>query len=215
MLRESAAQEEIPTVTLHSKKDSLQKIEYLSYFSSYTKIVRMFGWILRFLNNARKTTKKITDENLSTEELKNAEIRLLSVVQDEELTSDYIQTLKLNIFKDDDGLLKVKTKVTEREDTEDFKRPIVLPGKHQLVHLLIREKHLNKLHAGLHIMMSCLHENFWIISGRKTIRKVINQCLQCKRHSSKAVETAPIGLPLDRFVLIKLLTMFVNQKVGV
>ncbi|XP_055951683.1 uncharacterized protein LOC129987770 [Argiope bruennichi] len=52
-------------------------------------------------------------------------------------------------------------------------------------------------HAGVQILLSKLRENFWIINGRKTIRREINKCLRCKRYNSRNIQTQPIGFPQD------------------
>ena len=177
---------------------SLEEKRYLSSFSSYLKTVRVTAWLFRFVTNAKASNKNSTKGDLTVEEVERAEKRIIKVIQREFSSEKHLKGLKsLNIFKDD-GLFRIKTKLTERDDSEDFKYPILLPSKHRLVELLIKENHLKYLHAGVQILLANLRERFWIINGRRTVRSVINKCVRCKRHNARNGDTAPIGLPEDR-----------------
>ena len=45
----------------------------------------------------------------------------------------------LQAFRDNDGFLRVKTKIILREDTYDFRCPFVLPTVNDLLNLIIKE----------------------------------------------------------------------------
>lgn len=94
--------------------------------------------------------------------------------------------------------MRIKTKLTEKDGLRNFRYPILLPGRHRLVDLLVREVHLKNSHAGGQILLSKLRENFWIINGRRAARREIQKRLRCKRYNSKKIETQPVGLPQDR-----------------
>lgn len=171
---------------------------FLSYFSSYKKIVRMVGWILRFSYNCRNKKEDRLQCELSIDEYLEAERRIIRIVQ-EVFTEEYLKNLKsISCFKDNDGLFRVNTKITERKDYENFKQPILLPNKHKLVELLIQDRHLSLLHSGLNCLMMNLREQFWILNGKKAIRKVISKCIRCKRHSARPFETISVPLPENR-----------------
>ncbi|XP_071035401.1 uncharacterized protein [Parasteatoda tepidariorum] len=126
------------------------------------------AWILRFIHNSRDKTNFRKGE-LSVKELDEAERVLMKRV--------------------------VKTKLTDRKDTDLFRYPYPLPNKHKFVEVLIRENHLELMHTGLQTVLSNLREKFWVLGGRRSVRHVINKC---RRHTVKPVETAPISLPEDR-----------------
>jgi hypothetical protein len=158
----------------------------------------MIAWMLRFKNNCRKATDRVKGE-LTVQEFENAERKLLKMVQEESFdTEDNPKLKSLCTFKDQDGLIRLKTKITRRNDEEDFKCPIVLPSEHKLVEMLIRQKHLQLSHAGVLTVLCEIRQQFWILRGRKTIRKVIRKCTSCLRYNSKHVETSPTPLPEDR-----------------
>lgn len=94
-------------------------------------------------------------------------------------------------FIDNDGLRRLKTKITTRNDEENFVCPIVLPAKHDIVDKLILEKHLRASHAGVQSILADIRQQFWVIRGRKTVRRVILKCIRCRRHDSKGIESVP------------------------
>ncbi|XP_071037961.1 uncharacterized protein [Parasteatoda tepidariorum] len=140
----------------------------LAYFSSYIKILRMTAWILRFLK--------------------------IYYSADE----DGARLKSLCVFKDEEGILRVSTMLTEREDFESFISPILLPSTRKLVELMIFYMHESMCHAGIQLLMSKLRERFWIIRARKTIRKVLARCVGCKRHQTTKIECNPGVFPENR-----------------
>nr|XP_042910858.1 uncharacterized protein LOC107452376 [Parasteatoda tepidariorum] len=172
--------------------------DFLYYFSTYTRIIRMMSWILRFIHNSRDKTNFRKGE-LSVKELDEAERVSIKRMQGEVFTPQFINSLKtLNVFTDENGINRVKTKLIDRKDTDLFRYPYLLPSKHKFVEVLIRENHLELMHAGLQTVLSNLREKFWVLGGRRSVRHVINKCIKCRRRTVKPVETAPISLPEDR-----------------
>ncbi|XP_055936577.1 uncharacterized protein LOC129966192 [Argiope bruennichi] len=133
---------------------------------------------------------------LDFEEVEAAEKYILKQVQSQCFLGN--EKLNLQTFLDSDGLLRVKTKISQRSDLPTFRFPILLPSKHDVIGKLIFEKHVELSHAGIQILMSSLRENYWILKSRKTIRQVIRNCVICQRFSSRPLEVASAPLPEDR-----------------
>ncbi|GFQ74173.1 uncharacterized protein TNCT_427581 [Trichonephila clavata] len=94
-------------------------------------MLRMMAWMKRFIFNCRNPASRVTGE-LSYAELKQAEIKIVKMVQEEYFSHD-INRKKMNslaTYKDGEEILRVKTKLTYRKDSEDFKNPIILPSHH-------------------------------------------------------------------------------------
>ncbi|GFY15209.1 uncharacterized protein TNCV_1570221 [Trichonephila clavipes] len=104
----------------------------------------------------------------------------------------------LKPFLDEFGILRARTKLSFREDTDNFKVPIILPNEHPVVDLMIVRKHEELMHAGVSIVMNHLRESFWILKVRKLIRQIIQKCTRCKRFSAQKTEVVPSSLPKDR-----------------
>ncbi|GFV13189.1 integrase catalytic domain-containing protein [Trichonephila clavipes] len=114
----------------------------------------------------------------------------------EGVTDEKLRPLKP--FLDEFGILRARTKLSFREDTHNFKFPIILPNEHPVVHLMIVRKHEELMHAGVSIVMNHLRESFWILKARKLIRQIIQKCTRCKRFSAQKTEVVPSSLPKDR-----------------
>ncbi|GFV90460.1 integrase catalytic domain-containing protein [Trichonephila clavipes] len=125
-------------------------------------------------------------------------IKLIQMEKFEGVTDEKLRPLKP--FLDEFGILRARTKLSFREDTDNFKFPIILPNEHPVVHLMIVRKHEELMHAGVSIVMNHLRESFWILKARKLIRQIIQKCTRCKRFSDQKTEVVPSSLPKDRII---------------
>ncbi|GBL85852.1 hypothetical protein AVEN_195770-1, partial [Araneus ventricosus] len=173
-----------------------EQLEYFSKVSSFRKMTRITAWIFRFYKNAKTQKKERKGGTLDLEEVEAAEKFILKQVQSQCFSGN--EKLNLQTFLDSDGLLRVKTKISQRSDIPTFRFPILLPSKHAVIGKLIFEKHFELSHAGIQILMSSLRENYWILKSRKTIRQVIRTCVICQRFASRPLEVVSAPLPEDR-----------------
>ncbi|GFT06649.1 integrase catalytic domain-containing protein [Trichonephila clavipes] len=95
--------------------------------SDYDKMIRVFAWILRFVNNCRKDYNKCKEHELSVAEIENFEKQLIRLTQTYYLPD--VESLIFVTFIDNDNILRVKSKITERNDESSFLYPILLPDK--------------------------------------------------------------------------------------
>ncbi|GFS51880.1 integrase catalytic domain-containing protein [Trichonephila clavipes] len=76
---------------------------HLYAISDYNKMIRVFSWILRFVNNCTLLNGKCKDSELSQSEIENSEKKLIRLVQSYYLpdakSSNYIET-----YIDDEGI---------------------------------------------------------------------------------------------------------------
>ncbi|UYV60287.1 hypothetical protein LAZ67_1000726 [Cordylochernes scorpioides] len=168
-------------------------------YSHFLRIVRITAWIYRFFNNAKIDRRKIISEDLSTEEITKSEIILIRLIQRESFSGHEDKKLRgFKLLVDSSGILRIKTKICRREDFANFRMPILLPSDHFLVSLLIRWNHETHGHAGLQTLLGILRENYWILRSRKTVKKIINQCIRCKRFTATPATVESTSLPEDR-----------------
>src|SRR5207237_3066835 len=167
--------------------------------------------IRKFLVNSNPKNQglRLLSKTLTIPELRSGERDLLYQVQ---LAGqeDTKKSKGLNTWKGEDGLVRVKTRLTNLKDIESFKSPILLPSHHPIVQQLIHFVHETHCHAGTQFTLNKLRERYWIVQGRKTIGNAIRKCIKCKRFSAKNMEVEPSALPDYR---IKLQSMF--QTTGV
>ncbi|KAF2886826.1 hypothetical protein ILUMI_19347 [Ignelater luminosus] len=149
---------------------------HLRYFSRYTKLVRMFGWIRRFIHNDQVNVKLRKRGELSVREFCEAKKTVLRFVQEESFSGD--QGLRIKDFRaytDRDNLIRIKTLITQRDDDINFRETVVLNPKHPVV-----------------------MKKFWILQGRKSVRMIVNKCITCKRYKASHVNAEPVALPKNR-----------------
>ncbi|UYV75102.1 hypothetical protein LAZ67_12002471 [Cordylochernes scorpioides] len=172
-------------------------IQEVRYDYTYSQYVRILGWILRFIYNLRNNEKPFG--RLLPEELKMAELQLIRSVQVETFSNpDNLRGYQIK--RSEDGILRVKTRLTFREDLEDYKSPILLPRKHPLVKKLIEEYHLKFCHAGVLFLMNELGEKYWILQSRIAVKRVVRQCVTCRKLTAKSVITEEAPLPKERIM---------------
>lgn len=124
---------------------------------------------------------------------------LLKLVKKEIFTDENDKKLKcLDVFKDKNGLLKIKTKVFHREDDVSFRCPVVLDSAHFIVSRMIEDEHRNLKHAGSQVLLCNLREKYWILAARRKVREILSKCVKCKRYAVKRMETSKTPLPIER-----------------
>ncbi|XP_021947712.1 uncharacterized protein LOC110845573 [Folsomia candida] len=188
-----------------SAVDTTKPLWYIHH-SSFTRNVRRVALIMRFINKCKKKTSE--SGVLQRWELDQAEKKLFIFVQQEAFPKftrstkregeGIIAGLRVTV-EEDSRLIQVMTKLTHRsEDTNIFRKPVLLPNSHPLVEQLITEEHIHNGHAGAQFLMGRLRERCWIIQGRRAVRKIIKSCVICRRHTAKAPVLQQAALPEDR-----------------
>lgn len=81
----------------------------------------------------------------------------------------------LDVFRDDNDLMRIKTKVFNRIDERSFRCPVVLDASHFIVTRIIKEEHLNLRHAGCQMLLCNLNEKYWILSALKKVRSILSK----------------------------------------
>lgn len=187
----------------------IESPEFIYKYSSYTKLVRVMAYALRFLHNSFNKSK--LSGYLSTIELKQARNKLAFIVQHECFTEE-INTLQsqgflkksknignLNPFIDEKTkLLRVGGRLSNHIGPFDKKHPIVLPAKHYFTELVIQHAHQITLHGGNQLVLQYLRQQFWIIRGKSEVSKYIRNCIICFRHKSSPKLPLMGDLPKER-----------------
>lgn len=202
---ELATSEKKPTVTTNLSLDKSEPdfFEWTERVSRFSSIVRILAYVKRFISNAKSAVSAQKDSflkgNLSHEEISKSELEILLFIQRESFGKNR-RLLPPNFvaYQDSDGLLRVETKLVFTDDSDFFRRPILLPDKHRLVFLLIDETHRIYNHAGVQTLVTVLREKYWILRSRKAARSVVSKCVACQRFKSKSATTMFAPLPEER-----------------
>lgn len=161
--------------------------ELLSKFSSLAKIKRIIAYLLRFFHNCQHPNNKTY--GAFSQELHQALLRLVRYVQ-LVCFEDIVDKLtskrpipkpfqKLSPFIGKDGLLRVGDRLSRSSLMYDKKFPAILPRKHRLTELIIKEVHKENFRLGVQSLQFLVSQNFLILSPPRAIRHVISKCSRC------------------------------------
>ena len=165
----------------------LKSVMDIEKFSCKTRLIRVLGWVLRFIRNL-KSRDKVAEQYLNALEIDRAEQIVIRSVQletfDSELTylSDGknsnrkppIRVFQLNLFIDENGILRAKTHMKNASLETECKEPILLPCRSHFSQLVVQEYHDKVFHNGVKETLS--EESYW--SSFNHYRRVTN--LDCR-----------------------------------
>ncbi|UYV69246.1 hypothetical protein LAZ67_6002970 [Cordylochernes scorpioides] len=197
--RELGSEEEIMEVNINLNVDCNDWL--LTRRSDYSLNIRIMAYVMRFIGKLKRQSTEAGP--LKVAELNFAEKKLVTMIQEIVSIEKSSSIKSLKIFKNSEGLWCVESKLLHGQFPEEFKTPAVLPGDHPFVEQLIWEVHRKNGHAGVQFILSILREKIWIIRGRKTIGKIINGCIICKRFREKSLQRPMAALPESRIGLGK------------
>lgn len=82
--------------------------------------------------------------------------------------------LGLNPFIDKVGIIRVGGCLLNADIGFNGKHPIILPKNHIFVKCLIQCEHSRLMHAGTNLVLSSLRYNYWVVSGKGSIKSRIS-----------------------------------------
>ena len=163
-----------PTVSLDSVLDPTK-------FSTLSRLIRVTATTLRAVRRFKNLQSKKTEPPLSTiEEFLEAELLWVKSAQGT-LTDLKTLTKQFNMFKDDKGVWRCGGRLANSEVPYATKFPILLPRKHPITSLIVKQAHQRVLHNGAKETLAETRSKYWIPKGRSLTRKVIHDCVTCRR----------------------------------
>ena len=179
----------------------------LSRYSSINKLLAVTSYILRFVHNARKQQPKLSGP-LTVTEVSTAKRLWISNSQNVSYQPEITHLIKkthkcpmlvrqLRLFLDKDKLLRCGGRIHNAPVHDLTKFPFLLPPKHTITDMIIREVHEKLHHGGVSNTVTALRQVYWIPSIRQRVRKQLRQCVICNRLSGKPYR-APDPPPLPK-----------------
>ena len=110
----------------------------------------------------------------------------------------------LNLFLDEDQLLRSRGRLNEGDIAYDANCPKLLSPKSFLCQLIVEDLHFQNHHAGVQQILSLVRKEFWIPQGRNTVKKILRQCVVCRYDKRKAFPyPGPPSLPMERVQYVR------------
>jgi hypothetical protein len=171
-------------------------------FSTCTRLLRVTAYVKRYLKNLRIPPLNRRIGILSVYEISAARVYWERLAQAQAfpkifyhrtLTPDVLKrsTLaQLNIFRDDNSLLRCRGRLQNANLPFDMQNPILLPKCHPFTDHVIRDVHAANGHAGVGQTLHDVRQRYWIIQGRSRVKQIQRTCKRCIR-----VEGGPFDVP--------------------
>ena len=171
------------------------------------------SWILKLKLNwikwKRGIEERVNFRFLTTTEINQSRVILLRQAQLESFPNEYnlmssskpipstSKLIGLNpIF--DEGLIKVGGRIRHANIPKESKHQIILFKDHPLTHLTTRNVHEDNLHVGREHTLAIIRQQYWISNCRGMIRRILGNCVKCKK--GRAMPESPFtgDLPKKR-----------------
>lgn len=184
-------------------------LEIIEKFSSLSRLQRVIAYCLRFKNKTIKGSLQKM-KSITVEEKRQAMKVLIKGcqihsfpqerhnLQNKTQLHSKSRLLTLHPFLDDDGIIRVGGRLCNASIEYAQKHPIILPNKHHLTNLIIRDTHYKNLHAGAQAVLTIIRNNYWPISGKEAIRRVLRSCIVCFRAKPITAKQLMSNLPAVR-----------------
>lgn len=185
-------------------------------YSKYYRLLRATAAVAAAFSHWRKKIQKVkidvppwekSDDglhsNLSCEDLRKAEKRIIKFVQDEAFTNDQpgkmIAAIKnLSVFRDEDRILRIKGQIGFAATEDYVKNPIILPGKSHVAELIVDAEHRRNKHTGKSTVFNNIRQKFWITGGRNVVRRIFAKRNYCRIARAKPLIPEMGDLPSYR-----------------
>ncbi|GFW92304.1 integrase catalytic domain-containing protein [Trichonephila clavipes] len=131
--------------------------EFIDRISSFTKLVRVCAWILRFIKNSHSPVSR-TFGYLKSSELHTAVVTIVRLIQQAEFPNEFKclfqgnplpkdnKLLPLNLFCDSEGVLRVGGRLSRNTRLSyDQKHPMLLPKSHEFTRKISSSSYTQKV----------------------------------------------------------------------
>ena len=187
-------------------------------YSCWRRLVRLYAWWMRYkfklrcqVRNRSPPPERQT-KVLRGDDLTEATLALCHLAQIESFKEDY-KDLQVNraLSRNSsllplqpvlvDKIVRVGGRLDKAPIPFEAKHQVILPPAHPLSRLLVQDLHEKHLHVGREHTLALVRQTFWISRGKSFVRKIINDCLHCKRRRAKPNVPVLASLPKERLAL--------------
>lgn len=180
--------------------------DFLNKYSTLSKLCRVIAYCRRFVTRHRPNHLHIDPT-----EFDDALVVVLRIVQ-EESYSEEMSSLKnknpiskqsslynLNPFLCKDDLIRSNSRLCNADHLNfDQKFPILLPRRHILSHLIVRQAHLSTSHGTQQQTCMMIGQRYHIPRLTSLVRFIINKCVICFRFRCHGLQQQMAALPSPR-----------------
>ncbi|XP_034951552.1 uncharacterized protein [Chelonus insularis] len=179
-------------------------------FSNLTKLLRVTATCKRAIKCFRNQSKSLAICPLSPAEINEARLFWIKLIQHQYFSKEISclqqkqeipnssSLLKLTLFIDRQGLLRVGGRLNHSSLSTDTKHPYILPKDVHFSILIIDEAHKRVFHGSTQDTLMYIRNQYWILGGRNPIRSFILKCVRCTRYRRLQASQLMGQLPYSR-----------------
>ena len=159
-------------------------------FSTLKRLLRVTAYVLKFIQDLNGRIRKAdmpTSLSITADDIAKAELYWIKVMQCEMEDSHNFGTWKhqLGMFLDSSGIWRCGGRLAHVDIVQSSQNPVLLDVHHHFTYLAVKDCHAKVLHNGVKETLNELQSRYWIMKGRSFIRKILHQCVICKRFEGK------------------------------
>ena len=184
--------------------DNVSPLFNFNDVSSFSKIITKYKNVLSFIYKLKARVKERTnlfqDFDSNSDPYIDSVSKLIKVEQQKYFPDifEFFVSKKpisktpnlvnqLNVFKDEDGILRVKAKMFRNvRNSKSF--PLLLPKNSRLTELIIRDIHFKMNHAGAYSVLRELRKKFYIPRSYSIVKTVLKECIICRRYNRRTIK---------------------------
>ena len=188
-----------------SPEGNIQNVLSVQKYSRLNKLLRVTGYVLRFIKNCKAGRANVNLDPLFASELQLAQLLWIRGCQATYYREE-LQELKtskpraslirqLRLFLDPTGAIRCGGRIHNAALDDVTKFPYLLPNKHILTMLMIQAAHELHGHSGLNSTVTNIRQKFWIPAMRQCVNAVIRKCVICRKvqgNPYKSPEVPPL-----------------------
>lgn len=196
---------EISSVSVSAATCVSEKKKFLidiTRFSQLRRLIAATGYVFKYIDRLRIKCGKNKQEKSATT-YRTAAWRCLLQQEQQRHFPEVLEYLRspsrrqrdipelisqLNLFLDKDGIIRIKSKFGRWKDNPKFCFPALISYDSYLTKLLIRETHRKFLHSGIYSVLSEIRKHFFLFRSFSTVRKVLSECITCKRANARTIK---------------------------
>ena len=168
-------------------------------YSELQRLLRVTALVLKFTNIMKSKLRKevLTQVELTSQDIQLAETLWIKEIQSKNPKFE-IWKQQFGLFVDGHGIMRCIGRLANAQLPTSIKQPILLDKSHHLTSLIVRDSRKRVMHSGVKATLTELRDRFWIVQGRQFVRKLLYQCVVCRKLEGGPYR-APPAPPLPKF----------------
>ncbi|CAB3989653.1 Tetratricopeptide repeat 28 [Paramuricea clavata] len=195
--------ETLSTMIVHGSKNSISNVINCKDYSILGRLLRVTAVVLKFIKLLKSRVKQEdppTNSEVTSTDIELARVLWIKELQEEMKLNENFKSWNrdLGLFTDENGTVRCKGRLSNSNLPYSAKYPILLDTAHYLTTLIVRDCHELVMHGGVKATLTKLRSKFWLVCGRNFVRKLLFNCVTCKKQDGRAYK-ALNSSPLPEF----------------